>query len=362
MAALFAPLAFGANYLMYVGTYTSGKSKGIYAYKFDSTTGQAAPLGLAAETANPSFLAIHQNRKYLYAVGESQGGVVKAYSIDAATGKLKLLNSVSSQGAGPCHINVDKTGRNLLVANYGSGSAAVFPINDDGSLKPASSTVQHKGSSVSPRQSGPHAHSVNMSPDNRFAVVADLGLDEVKVYKFDAMAGKIEPNQPPAAKVKAGGGPRHFTFHPKGKRAYVINEMSLEITAFKWNAKKGLLTETQMISTLPPGFSGPRTGFSTAEILAHPSGKFVYGSNRGHNTIAVFRVKSDKLQWVENVSTQGRTPRNFAIDPTGQFLLAENQGSDSIVVFKIDRKSGKLTATGTTMDVGAPVCIRFMPL
>ncbi len=361
MAALLAPLAFGANYLMYVGTYTNGKSKGIYSFKFDSATGQATPMGLAAETANPSFVAIHQNRKYLYAVGEMQGGAVNAYSIDT-TGKLKLLNTVGSQGSGPCHLNVDKTGRNLLVVNYNSGSAAVFPINEDGSLKAASSTVQHKGSSVTPRQAGPHAHSVNMSPDNRFAIIADLGLDEVKVYKFDSVAGKIEPNEPPAAKVKPGSGPRHFAFHPKGKNAYVINEIALAITAFKWNGKKGVLTETQTISTLPPDFTGSREGFSTAEVVAHPSGKFVYGSNRGHNTISVFRVKGSKLAYVENVSTQGKTPRNFVVDPSGQFLLAENQGSDSIVIFKIDQKTGKLTPTGTTLDVGAPVAIRFLPL
>ena len=362
MAALLAPLAFGANYLMYVGTYTNGKSKGIYSFKFDSATGQATPMGLAAETANPSFVAIHQNRKYLYSVGEMQGGAVNAYAIDAATGKLKLLNTVGSQGSGPCHLNVDKTGRNLLVVNYNSGSAAVFPINEDGSLKAASSTVQHKGSSVNPRQAGPHAHSVNMSPDNRFAIIADLGLDEVKVYKFDATAGKIEPNEPPAAKLKPGSGPRHFAFHPKGKNAYVINEIALAITAFKWNAKKGVLTETQTISTLPPDFAGSREGLSTAEVVAHPSGKFVYGSNRGHNTIAVFRVKGGKLAHVENVATQGKTPRNFVVDPSGQFLLAENQGSDSIVIFKIDQKSGKLTPTGTTLEVGAPVAIRFLAL
>ena len=363
MAALIAPLAFGANYLMYVGTYTNGKSKGIYAFRFDSASGQATPLGLAAETANPSFITIHPNRKYLYAVGEMDGGAVHAYAVDTATGKLKLLNTVGSQGAGPCHLNVDSTGRNLLVVNYNSGSTAVFPIAEDGSLKAASSTVQHKGSSANPqRQSGPHAHSVNLSPDNRFAIVADLGLDEVKVYKFDAAAGTITPNEPPAAKVKPGSGPRHFSFHPNGKRAYVINEMGLAITAFKWNAKNGVLTETQTISTLPPDFTGSKAGFSTAEVLVHPSGKFVYGSNRGHNTIAVFRVQGDKLAYVENVDTQGKTPRNFRIDPSGQFLLAENQGSDSIVIFKIDQKTGKLTPTGQKLDVGAPVAIRFLAL
>ncbi len=363
MTALVAPLAFGANYLMYVGTYTNGKSKGIQAFRFDTATGQASSLGLAAEMKNPSFVAVHPNHKFVYAVGESQGGAVSAFSVDTASGKLTLLNTVSSKGDGPCHLNVDKTGRNLLVANYGSGSAAVFPINADGSLKEASSTVQHRGSGTDKRrQQGPHAHSVNLSPDNRFAMVADLGLDQVMVYKFDAAAGKIEPNQPPFTKVKDGGGPRHFAFHPNGKRAYVINEMGMAITAFKYNAKKGVLTETQMISTLPPDFKGPGEGNSTAEVVVHPSGKFVYGSNRGHDTIAVFQLKGGKLVYVENTPTQGKTPRNFVVDPSGQFLLAENSGSDSIVIFKIDQKSGKLTATGQKLDVGAPVCIRFLPL
>jgi 6-phosphogluconolactonase len=364
LAGLLAPLAFGANYLMYVGTYTNGgKSKGIYAFKFDTATGQASPLGLAAETPDPSFLTIHQNRKYLYAVGEGRGGSVTAFAIDAATGKLKQLNSVSSKGSSPCHLNVDKTGKNLLVVNYGNGSTSVFPINDDGSLKEASTTIQHQGSSTDKsRQQGPHAHSVNMSPDNRFAIVADLGLDEVKVYKFDPAASKIEPNEPPFARVAPGSGPRHFAFHPKGRNAYVINEMAMTITAFKWDGKKGVLTETQTISTLPPGFNGSRRGLSTAEVVVHPTGKFVYGSNRGHDTIAVYQVKGDKLEYVENVGTQGKTPRNFVVDPSGQYLLAENSGSDNVVFFKIDQKTGKLTPTGTKVEVGSPVCIRFMPM
>jgi 6-phosphogluconolactonase len=361
MATLVAPLAFGANYLMYVGTYTNAKSKGIYAFRFDTVTGQATPLGVAAETPNPSFVAIHPNRKYLYSVGEVQGGAVNAYSVDTATGKLKLLNTVGSKGAGPCHLNVDKTGRNLLVVNYGSGSSTVLPINGDGSLKEASSSIQHNGGSGvdASRQKGPHAHSVNLSPDNRFAMVADLGLDQVLVYKFDPGSGVIAPNDPPFAKAPAGGGPRHFSFHPKGRQAYVINEMGNTITAFNYNAKKGVLKETQTIRTLPDDFKGVS---HTAEVVVHPSGKFVYGSNRGHDSIAVFRVKGSKLAPVEITPTQGKTPRNFVVDPSGQFLLAENQGSDSIVIFKIDTKTGKLTPTGQKLEVGSPVCIRFLAL
>ncbi|MBM3793517.1 MAG: lactonase family protein [Acidobacteria bacterium] len=359
-----AQFAFGANYLMYVGTYTgNGKSKGIYAFRFDSATGQATPLGVAAEVANPSFVAIHPNGKNLYAVGESQGGAVHAFSIDKASGKLALINTVSAKGNGPCHLNVDKTGRSLIVVNYGSGSTTLLSINADGSLKEAAGAIQHKGTvHLEKRQGGPHAHSVNFAPDNRHAIVADLGLDQLIVYRFDAAAGTIAPNEPPFAKVAPGSGPRHFSFHPSGKRAYVINEISLTTTAFKYNAKKGTLTETQTISTLPPDFNASREGLSTAEILVHPSGKFVYGSNRGHNTIVVYRVKGDKLQHVENAPTQGKTPRNFAIAPGGQVLLAENQASDTIVVFKIDPKTGKLTPTGQTHEVGSPVCIRFLPL
>ncbi len=360
-----AQVAFGANYLMYVGTYTgsNSKSKGIYAFRFDSATGQATPLGLAAEIANPSFVAIHPNGKNLYAVGESQGGAVHSFNIDKATGKLTLINTVSAKGNGPCHLNVDKTGRSLIVVNYGSGSTTLLAINADGSLKEAASSMQHKGAvHLAKRQGGPHAHSVNFAPDNRHASVADLGLDQLIVYQFDAAAGTIAPNDPPFAKVAPGAGPRHFSFHPNGKRAYVINEIDLTATAFKYNAKKGTLTETHTISTLPPDFNGSREGLSTAEILAHPSGKFVYGSNRGHDTIVVYRVKGNKLQHVENAPTQGKTPRNFAIAPGGQFLLAENQASDTIVIFKIDPKTGKLTPTGQTHEVGSPVCIRFLPL
>ncbi|MFN7921165.1 MAG: lactonase family protein [Bryobacteraceae bacterium] len=366
-ASLLAPslAAKSGEYLMYVGTYTRNDSKGIYVYKFDTATGKATSIGLAAEYPNPSFVTIHPNRRFLYAVSEvdnyngQKSGAVAAFSIDKTSGKLTKINEMSTKGTIPCHLVVDKTQRNLIVVNYGSGSTTVYPLNADGSLKEPSSFIQHQGSSTDrSRQQGPHAHSVNLSKDNRFAVVADLGLDEVKVYKFDAAAGKIEPGE--VAKVKPGSGPRHFNFHPSQKYAYVINEMASTVTAFRYDKANGKLTEMQTLSTVP---AGNTTRNSTAEVLVHPSGKFVYGSNRGHNSIAVFQVdrSNGKLTHVDNTPTQGKTPRNFAIDPSGKFLLAENQDSSTIVIFRIDQSTGKLTPTGDVLQQPIPVCIRFLP-
>jgi 6-phosphogluconolactonase len=355
--------------LAYIGTYTNGSSKGIYAFWMDSKTGQMAPIGLVGEETNPSFLAIHPNRKSLYAVSEianfkgEKAGAVSAYKLDASTGKLTFLNRVPSKGAGPCFVSVDKTGKNVLVANYGGGSVAVLPIDSEGKLKEGSSFIQHAGSSANPkRQSGPHAHSINLSADNRFAIAADLGLDQLLVYKFDPAAGTITPNDPPYIKMAPGSGPRHFAFHPNGKYGYAINEMLLTVTAMSWDGKRGEFKELQTISTLPKDHSATPKD-STAEVQVHPSGKFLYGSNRGHDTIAVFSIDgAGKLTHVENVSTQGRTPRNFGIDQTGQFLVAANQQTNNMVVFKIDQKTGKLTPTGNTYEVGSPVCVRFMKL
>jgi len=370
LSVLLAPAMAGAqgDYLVYIGTYTRGESKGIYAYRLETATGKLTPLGLAAETPNPSFLAVHPNRRFLYAVSEiasfegRKSGAVSAFTIDAGSGKLAFLNKVPSGGAGPCHVVVDKTGKNLLVANYGGGSAAVLPLSEDGTLREASAFVQHSGSSVNPkRQQEPHAHSINVSPDNHYAVVADLGLDQVLVYRFDAAKGTLAPNEPPYAKVNPGAGPRHFAFHPGGKFAYVINELQSTVTAFRWDTGRGVFTGLQTVSTLPKDFSGDNT---TAEVQAHPTGKFLYGSNRGHDSIAVFAVDGAKgtLAAVEHVSTQGRTPRNFGIDPTGSYLIAANQAGNSIVVFRIDAKTGRLTPTGETHQVGAPVCVKFVPL
>lgn len=352
---------------IYVGTYTSGASQGIYVGQLDLTTGGLRLDGVAAETKNPSFLAIHPSRRFLYAVGEigdfagKRTGAVSAFRIEPATGRLELLNQQSSGGGGPCHLVVDPTGRNALVANYGGGSVSVLPIGEDGGLEPATAFMQHQGASVNPRrQQGPHAHSINLDAANRFALVADLGLDKILIYRFDPAAGTLAPNEPAWASVAAGAGPRHFAFHPNGKFAYVINELHSTLTAFHYDAARGALVQVQTVPTLP----APVEGNSTAEVQVHPSGRFVYGSNRGHDSIAVFAVDADngRLTLVEHEPTQGKTPRNFGVDPTGRFLLACNQGSDTIVSFRIDPETGALTPTGHRLDVPAPVCVKFVAI
>jgi 6-phosphogluconolactonase len=352
----------------YVGTYTDGDSQGIYTFEFDASSGKAGDVQLAVEVTNPSFLAIRPDGEYLYAVNEvassdgKSGGAVAAFRIDRRSGRLELLNQASTVGAGPCHLVVDKTGRFVLVANYGGGSVASLPIGDDGRIGEAVSFIQHEGSGTNPqRQEAPHAHSINLDAANRFAMAADLGLDKVLVYRFDESSGELTPNDPPAAEVAPGSGPRHFAFHPGGEFAYVINEMLLTVTAFDYDAARGRLSEIQTITTLP---RAAQAGDSTAEVLAHPSGKFLYGSNRGHNSIAIFRIdeSNGKLTAVGHQPTQGKTPRNFYIDPTGAFLLAENQGSGTIVIFRIDQETGKLTPTGDTLKVGSPVCIRMVAI
>jgi 6-phosphogluconolactonase len=348
---------------VYLGTYTGPKSKGIYLSRLDLTSGKLSAPILAAETEQPSFLALHPNRRFLYAVNETGGGrrgtgQVTAFAIEA-DGKLKQLNQQPSRGSAPCHLVVDRTGKTLLLANYGGGSVAAFPLAADGMLGASTAFIQHTGSSTNPqRQKEPHAHSINLDAANRFAVAADLGLDKVLVYRFDATKGTLEPNEPPSASVKAGSGPRHFAFHPKGRNAYVINELASTVTAFEYDPAKGVLKELQTLSTLPKDFSG--TSY-TAEVQVHPSGKFLYGSNRGHDSIAVFAIESNgSLRYIENTLTGGSTPRNFGISPDGKYLLAANQKSDNVVVFRIDSKSGRLTSTGNSLEVPSPVCVKFL--
>jgi 6-phosphogluconolactonase len=367
---LFASLTFADEYRVYIGTYTNtGKSQGIYSYRFDSKTGKLQPEGLAGQATNPSFVAIHPNRKYLYAVSEvstmngQRTGGVSAFSIDPQTGKLTPLNQVPSRGTGPCYVSVDATGKVAMVANYNSGSVALMPIKADGSLEEATSFDQHEGKVVDPkRQGGPHAHSIFASPDNRFALSADLGLDRMYVYKLDPTGGKLSPDDPPFAAVTPRGGPRHFDFHPNGKFVYVIQEIGLKVSVYSYDKGRGALTELQTISTLPEGYKGDN--LSCADIHVHRSGKFVYGSNRGADSIAVFAVDKNKgtLKAVDYTPTQGKIPRNFGIDPTGRFLIAANQNTNNLVVFRIDQKTGKLTQTGQNLEVGAPVCVRFVPL
>jgi 6-phosphogluconolactonase len=358
-------------YLVYVGTYTNKTaSKGIYAYLFDPGTGKLSPLGVAAESEDPSFLAAHPSGKFLYAVNEidhfgaQKSGSVSAFAIDPKDGKLTLLSQASTQGAGPCHISLDKTGKFALVANYDGGSVAVFPIREDGGLAPASAFVQHSGSSVDKdRQGGPHAHWIGTSPGNRFALAADLGLDEILVYRFNAAKGALTPSTPPYSKVNPGAGPRHLAFHPNGKFAYVLTEMENSVTAFAYKASNGSLSPLQTISTLSilrKDYSGPK---EAAEIAVHPSGKFLYASNRANmDTISTFSVDPAKgtLKLKDEYPTMGKTPRNFAIDPTGRFLLTANQESNNLVVFRIDSTTGALTPTGDIVEVPAPVCITFV--
>jgi 6-phosphogluconolactonase len=357
-----------SKYLVYVGTYTQKQSKGIYAYRFDAAADRLTSLGLAAESVNPSFLAVDPSRRFLYAVneisqyqGRSSGGV-SAFAIAPGTGKLTFLNEVPSGGAGPCHLAVDKTGRYVLVANYDGGSLAVFPILKDGRLGEASAFVQHSGASVNPqRQEGPHAHSIYLSSDNRFAISADLGLDEVFIYRFDAKKGTLAPNNPAFAIVSSGAGPRHFAFHPSGKFGYVIDELQSTITPFSYNPASGALDVLQPVSTLPQGFKGEN---AAAEVEVHPSGKFLYASNRGLDSIAVFAINARKgtLTPLGQVPTLGKTPRNFAIDPTGAYLFVANQDSDNIVQFRIDPSAGLLTPSGQVLEVPSPVCVTFMAI
>jgi len=357
-----------ADMLVYFGTYTGPNSKGIYVSRLDGKSGALSDPELAVETPGPSFLAVHPDRDFLYAVNEvdefqgKKSGSVSAFAIDRKTGKLTALNQQSSVGTGPAHLIVDKSGHAVLVANYGGGSVAVLPIEANGRLKPASAFVQHTGSSVNPqRQKEPHAHSVNVDPKNHFAYVADLGLDKVLIYRFEPLKGSLTANDPPFAAVEPGAGPRHFAFHPSGRFAYVINELQCTVTAFTADEKSGMLTTLQTVSTLPEG-QKVVPGFSTAEVQVHPSGKFLYGSNRGHDTIVVFAIDQNtgRLTYVEHEPTQGSTPRNFGIDPSGTYLLAANQKSDSVIVFRIDPESGRLSPTGTRITVGSPVCVKFV--
>lgn len=359
--------ASAREFLVYFGSYTGAKSKGVYVSHFDAQTGKLSEPELAAETRNPSFLTVHPNQRFLYSVGEvndfdgKRAGAVSAFALDQKTGKLTLLNQQPSGGSGPCHLALDSKGRCLMVANYGSGSIASMPVQKDGSLGEAVSTIQHTGSSANPqRQSGPHAHHIIADRGDRHALVCDLGLDRVLVYRLDARRATLTINTPSSVPVAPGAGPRHLALSPTGKFAYVINEMGSTITAFAYDPRRGAMTELQTISTLPENFSG---NSSCAEIEVHPSGKFVYGSNRGHDSLAVFTVdgKTGKLTSVEHQPTQGKTPRHFAIDPTGRWLLAENQGSDTVVVFELDVKTGRLRATGRSVAVGSPVCAVFVP-
>ena len=355
------------QFFVYFGTYTGAKSQGIYVSRFDSATGKLTEPTLAAQTVNPAYLAIAPDHHSLFAVNETKrfkdqaGGSVSAFKLDTSTGKLDFRNQQPSGGIDPCHLVVDPAGKYVLVANYTSGSVAVFPVETNGFLSAATTVIQHHGSSVNrERQAGPHAHCVAMDGANHRVFVCDLGLDKIMIYRLNEANGELLPEETPSAAVKPGSGPRHITFSPDGRYAYVLSEMGATLTAFTYNPEHGALNEIQTVSTLPEDFHGKNT---SAEVALAPSGKFIYASNRGDDSIAVFAVDeaSGRLSFVERQSCHGKTPRCFAIDPTGQYLIAANQNSDNVVVFRIDAQTGKLTGTGQTIEVGKPVCVTFVP-
>jgi 6-phosphogluconolactonase len=351
--------------LVYVGTYTAGKSEGIYLYRLQLSSGALAHVATARDIVNPSFLALAPNRRYLYAVNEvadfagKKSGAVSALGIDQKTGELRLLNQQPSLGADPCYVDVDAGGRFVLIANYTGGNVTVLPVKGDGSLGEASDLKQYEGSSIDrERQEGPHAHSISLDPSNQFAYSCDLGTDKIMIFRFDAGKGKLLPSEPPWVQVKPGAGPRHLAFHPSGRYVFVLNEMHSSITAFARDPGKGSLQELQTLSTLPKGVTETN---SSADIHVSLDGRFVYCSNRGHNSIAIFAINPRKglLTTVGHESTQGKTPRNFAIDPAGRFMLVANQNSDNIVVFRVDQKTGRLSSTGQVTTVPSPVCLKF---
>jgi len=352
---------------VYIGTYTGGQSKGIYLCTMNSATGRLSEPKLAAETPNPTFLALHPNGKFVYAaneIGKFEGkdtGAISAFAIDPATGLLKLLNAQPSMGRGPCHVAVAPNGKYLVAANYGGGSICAMPVNDDGSLAEPTAAIEHAGTPGpdKKRQRQPHAHSTNFDPAGRFVFAADLGLDKVLIYRLDPAKGSLAPNDPPHAATAPGSGPRHFCFHPNGRFAFVVNELLSTVTAFRYDAENGALSEVQTIGTLPAGFDGRST---TAEILVHPSGKFLYVSNRGHDSIAIFSVDAEtgRLTATGHTPSGGKTPRNFNLTPDGRWLVTANQNTGNVCVYRVDEKTGQLTPTEHKLSVEKPVRVLFV--
>jgi 6-phosphogluconolactonase len=348
---------------LYIGTYTSGPSEGIYVYRMNTDTGELKKVS-SIKSANPSFLALDRSRRFLYAVNELSefegrtGGAVSAFAIDS-TGNLGFLNQQASMGADPCHLTVDRKRSSLLVANYTGGNVAVLPILKNGTLGPATDVKQHEGAGPKEQQKGPHAHCIILDVHERHALAADLGTDKVMIYRFDPTTRKLYPGKQPWAALQAGAGPRHVTLHPNGRYAYVINELDSTMTTLKYNATTGTLTTLDTVSTLPAGFT---EASYCADVHVSPSGRFLYGSNRGHNSIVVFSIdaRTGKPTLVEHVATEGKWPRNFVIDPAGRFLLVANQHTDNVVVFRIDARTGRLKPSGHVASVPVPVCLKFL--
>ena len=352
-------LAQTTDWFLYVGTYTRKSSAGIYGYRFSTRTGDFTPVTRTKGVSNPSFLAIAPNQRFLYALGGATGDSVRAFSIDKQSHELTLLNEQSVMGQGATHVAIDKTGKWVIVGNYRSGNLSVLPTEGDGSLGKAVQRIQHEGKSIDPeRQDHPYVHSINIAPNNKDVFVPDLGTDKIMTYTLNAETGQLTPASPSFTEVTPGSGPRHFTFHPNGKFAYVIQEMGAMVTGFAY--KNGQLTPVETVRTLPEGYTGRKWA---ADIHISPDGRFLYGSNRAHESLAIFRIdqKTGKLTLVGHQPVNGKTPRNFAIDPTGNFVLVANQDSDNITIFKRDKKTGLLTPTGREITVSMPVCLKFMP-
>jgi 6-phosphogluconolactonase len=350
--------------LLYAGTYTNGKSEGIYVYRMDPGSGELKHAVTVKGISNPSFLAIDPKWRFLYAANESgefagkKGGGVTAFAIDRKTGDLRKINERNSPGV-PCHVSVHPSGRFVMAANYGGGNVVVYPVQAGGGLGEATDVAQHEGKGGDPkRQDRPHAHCIIPDAAGRYVFAPDLGIDKVMIYRLDLKKGKFIPNG--FAATRPGAGPRHFVFHPSGKFAYVINELDSTVTAFVYDMASGTLAESQTVSALPPDFSG--TSYC-ADIHVHPSGRFLYGSNRGHDSIVAFAIDQDtgKLNLIAHESTRGKWPRNFAVNPTGEFLLVANQNTHNVAAFRIDQQTGKLTATGPMTEIPSPVCLKFIP-
>lgn len=359
VAAIFT---FGqtSDYYLYIGTYTRKTSEGIYVYQFNSTTGDVKPVSIAKGNTNPSFLSISKDQRFLYALAGNNGDSVRAYSIEKPSHRLTLLNAKSLGGSsGACHLAVDQTGRWLIVGNYRSGSVTVLSIQPDGKIGGVTQTILHEGKSIDPeRQQKPFVHSINIAPNNKDVFVPDLGTDKVMMYKLNAETGKLTPGDVPFTSVTPGTGPRHFVFHPNGKFAYVIQEMGSMITGFHYS--NGELKTFQTVNNLPDDYKGQKWA---ADIHISPDGKFLYGSNRGHESLVIFSIdqKTGLLTLVGHQSVNGKTPRNFAIDPTGNFVLVANQDSDNVTIFKRNKETGTLTATGKEIKISQPVCLKFIP-
>jgi 6-phosphogluconolactonase len=362
------PAGEQSGLLVHVGTYTDrGRREGVYALRVDVATGAFRPVGSSAVGANPSFLALHPRRRVLYAVsevGEFEGrpsGALGAFAIGAGGALSPLGAPRASHGGAPCHVSLDRSGRFALVANYGGGSVAALPIGDDGRLGDATAVVQHRGSGPNAsRQQGPHAHWIMTDPSNRWALATDLGIDRLLVYRFDDRAGTLAAAEPPAAALAPGAGPRHVAFHPRAPFVYVVNELDTTVAAFRWDDARGTLAHVQ---TLPLLAERPAAASYPADVHVAPSGRFLYASVRGDDSLVVLAIdgSAGTLTPVQRVPTGGAWPRNFGLDPSGRLLLVGNQRSNSVVGFHVDQASGRLTPTGHTAEVPSPACIRYDP-